>query len=128
MRYFKIPSVNIAEKVSRAFYKLMTPENSDTTTTHLFNWFSLNNGEVIIMIDELMKCPVFIKTITESTLTEIVTYLNNYLTNNQKTALKNYIRNNATAGTPIDLINLIPAALTEVDMDYINSHVNPVEI
>ena len=125
MRYFKVPSVNVADKVSSLFYKLMTPEGSITRTTHLFGWIILNNGEVVIAIDELMKCPVFPRTLTDTTdniLSQVVTYLNNVLTTAQKTALKNYVKNAITNGTKVDLIKLIPAALTEVDLAYVQSH------
>ena len=125
MRYFKVPSVNVADKVSSLFYKLMTPEGSNTSTTHIFGWLILNNGEVVIAIDELMTCPVYPRTVldtTDSILNQIVTYLNNVLTTAQKTALKNYVKNAITNGTKVDLIKLIPAALTEVDLAYVQSH------
>ncbi len=124
MRFFKVPSADIAEKVSKGFFKLMVPENKEGFTTYVFGWLALTNGEVVVYIDELMKCPVFTKTISETTLTNIVTWLDQYLTATQKTQLKNYIRNNAAAGTPIDLIKLIPAALPEVDIAYIKANLN----
>jgi hypothetical protein len=122
MRYFEIPNTDIAEKVSRAFYKLMTPENADCRTTHLFGW-NIFQGKVIIYINETEKCPVYPKSITSATLDNIIDWLKNHLTTQQKTALRNYINNN----TVVDLIKLIPPALTEVTEQWIKDNtISPI--
>jgi hypothetical protein len=117
MRYFEVPSADLAGKVSKAFYDLMTPENSTVSTTHLFGWITVA-GKTIICIDEGLKCPVYPKSITTATLDKIIDWLKNHLTNQQKTALRNYINNN----TVVDLIKLIPASLTEVTEQWIKDN------
>lgn len=108
MRYFEVPSETLAEKVSRLLYLLMYPENAQVSTKYLFGWITVA-GKVLICIDETAKAPVFQKTITNTTLTDLVSTWGNKLTTAQKNALKTYI----TSNTEIELIKLVPASLVE---------------
>lgn len=101
MRYFELPPT-LAEKASRYLYQLMYPENATVETKYLFDWITLN-GITVIRIDETKKCPIYLKAITDTVLNNIATNFGSRLTTAQKTAYKDYIKNN----TVVDLLQLV---------------------
>ena len=60
MRYFKVPTEQMAQELSALIYTVMYPPNIENETQYLFAWFPYN-AEWVIAIPENYHCPVFIK-------------------------------------------------------------------
>lgn len=60
MRYFKVPTEQMAQELSALIYTVMYTPNIENATQYLFGWFPYNT-EWVIAIPENYHCPVFIK-------------------------------------------------------------------
>lgn len=108
MRYFKVTSEQQADELSRNTYKLMYPDNTNVSTTHLFDWLTNDNGDVIIRVPE-DTFPVFKKKDFNTVLADIESVPEITITNEAKAEL------NTGEITPSSLLN----GLEEVDYQYL---------
>ena len=107
MKYFKVTSEKEADTLSTTMYKMMYPENKSVSTTHLFDWLTNDNGDVIIRVPE-DTFPVFKKTDYTSGLTKI-----EECTGSISTKIKSEL--NTGKISPIKLLG----TLEEVDYQYL---------
>lgn len=121
MRYFEVESEAQAAKISSELFKLMYRDGSNASGTHLFTWVTLA-GVVLILIDENTICPVFQKESTDQVLETIKTEYGQKITENEKQSLETRMKNQST----VNLIDLIPAGLTEYSAQWVQDHTPPL--